>query len=193
MIETIKIPDGWHEVTVATFQELHNAEDNLIERMAILIDQDPEYIKKWDIGSINKVSGLLNWSNELPKQESWKRNIKLGDEEYEFNDKLSSLTGGQWLDIEHYLLDPIGNIHKLLAIFYSCEPELLKQAFVSDVYHALVFFSTIEKESLVNIQVYLLIQTEMMKLKNKNHSMRGLGGFTNWLREIQLKCLKSLN
>ena len=196
----IQIPDGWHQVSIRTFQELHNAENKLIERMAILIDQDPEFIKTWELASINNVASLLSWSNELPNTETWKRNIVIGDKEYIFNDKLSSLSGGQWLDLEHWLIDPVNNLHKIVGFFYKMDSEVAKEVNIADAYGCLLFFSTIERESIPSIQVYLLEQNLKMmnQLANRKRkglrrtlkgikNLLGLRSFTKWRKAAQLK------
>jgi hypothetical protein len=187
---TVKVPDGWHEVSISTFQELLNAESNLIERVAILTDQDPEDVRKWDLNSFKRVSDALEWTNILPEQKDWKRNIIVNGKEYEFIDKLSKLTAGQWMDLEHWILDSTNNLHKIIALFYGGEAEEFKSANMSDAYGCMLFFSTIEMEFISSMQDYLL--KEMTKI-NRQTPSRGSGSFTRWLKDVQLKCLNSLN
>lgn len=186
---TIKVPDGWNEVSIGTFQELAEAKD-LIERVAILIDEDPDIVKCFDIHSLNKVAELIKWMDELPKQDDWKRNITIGDKEYFFNDKLSSLSAGQWLDLEHYLLNPTENLHKIIALFYKGDAEEFKSVSMADAYGCMLFFSSIENLYTLNIEVYLKIQlAKMEKMTKKKERIKkivrsglGLGSFIRWLK-----------
>ena len=188
---TIKVPDGWNEVSIGTFQELAEAKD-LIERVSILIDEDPDIVKCFDIHSLNKVAELIKWMDELPKQDDWKRNITIGDKEYFFNDKLSSLSAGQWLDLEHYLLNPTQNLHKIIALFYKGDAEDFKGVSMADAYGCMLFFSSIESRFMLNMQVYLTEQLMKMQRKKITHTI-GSGSFTQWLKDVQSRCLKYLN
>ena len=189
MQKKITVPDGWNDVNIATFQELNNVEDNqnkAFEIISILIDEDPEDVKKWDVASFNRVNNALGWVQTLPTKEDFKKVIEIDGIKYGFVEKLSSLSLGQWMDIEHYLQDSIGNLHKLMAMFYrpiqedgSIEPydsvsgvdraELFKEKLsINNCYGALLFFSSIGKGCIPNLEVYFLKETlKMMKQKRK--------------------------
>jgi hypothetical protein len=188
---TVKVPDGWHEVSISTFQELINAGDNVIERVAILTDQDPEDIRRWDLNSFKRVSDALEWTNILPEQKDWKRNITVNGKEYQFIEKLSSLTAGQWLDLEHWVLDSSNNLHKIIALFYEGDAEEFKSVSMADAYGCMVFFSSIVNKSLESMQDYLVKEIVTKEMK-KIHSL-GSGSFTRWLKGVRLKCLTYLN
>lgn len=189
----VKIPDSWDEISIRTLQELFSVGDNIIERIAILSDTDPEEVKKWDIASIQRVGNALAWTNELPKQKDIKSNISINGKEYSFSKKLSSLNGGEWLDLEHFIKEPIMDLHKVMALFYGCEQEEAKDIKISDAYSCLLFFSTIEKESYQSIQAYLMTEEYLMKLKNlKIIDSHGSGSFMEWLKATQYKWRKSL-
>lgn len=202
MKQTITIPDGWQDINIKTFQELANAKGDMIEKLSILIDKDPEEIRKWDLPSLTKVSNMMAWTNQLPTLETWKKEIVIDGVSYTFRDKLSSLSGGEWLDIELYLQDSVNNLHKIMALFYKGDAELFKEKMnVLDCYGAMLFFSTIGKESLKHIEDYLLIETLKMELtqakqkkkedkenqkKEKQLNGHGLGSFMGWLKGVRL-------
>ena len=201
MEKIVKTPDSWNEINISTFQELRSVNDGdnkMFEIVSILIDEDPEEIKKWDLASFKRVSDALTWTNTLPTKEDFKKVIEIDGVKYGFVERLSSLNLGQWMDIETYLRDTIVNLHKLMAIFYRpiiserpiiIEPydsvsgakraELFKYKLsIAECYGALVFFSTIERESLLNSQAYSLKQMRLMMMETSQLQADWIDGDT---------------
>jgi hypothetical protein len=196
--QTIKVPDSWDEINIISLQEIHNA-INIYEKIAIIIDQDPSDIRKYDTESFNRINAALSWIHDMPKEDDYKKVIVVDEMEYGLMDKFSDLLLGEWMDIEEYCKDPINNIHKLMALFYRpllttlkdgtriLEDYNLKEAHeraelfrnnmkVSECYGALVFFSLIGSESLKTIQDYFLAEIIKMKtIKEKTNQKERLG------------------
>lgn len=179
MSKTVSTPDSWKDVNIKTFQELKNVPDNdnkVINTIAIFTDEDSEEVRLWDNSSFSRIASALSWTNVLPAKESMRNIIEIDGVEYGFIQKLSSLNNGNWMDIEHYLQDSVGNLHKLMAIFYRPiltktdkfyitesydtktsvdRAELfLEKMNIQDCYGALLFFSSIGKESIESIKEY---------------------------------------
>jgi len=177
----LKLPDSWADVKLGSFQELEQAND-IIEKIAILANEDSELIKLMDVDSFNKFIGCLEWINLMPEEKNHKEVISIDNKNYSLI-KLSSITLGSWIDIEHYLKEPFVNLHKLMAIFYrpdgeenynSSAAELRADLFkekmnTEDAYSMLVFFSRIEKRSMLNIKVYLQIEIMKQSLKKSQN------------------------
>lgn len=196
MIKTITTPDSWSEVNISQFQELSVTED-IFEKIAILTDEDPEELKLMDVASFGRLTAALAWVHILPNEDARKDMIVIDDIEYGFIDKLSSLSLGEWIDIENYLKDPIKNLHKLMAIFYRPLLTTLKDGTritedydvtqarnnantfltkmnVSDCYGSLVFFSLIANDCLKTIQAYFqveIMKNQLMKMNQKESSV----------------------
>lgn len=196
MIKTITTPDSWSEVNISQFQELSVTED-IFEKIAILTDEDPEELKLMDVASFGRLTAALAWVHILPNEDARKDMIVIDDIEYGFIDKLSSLSLGEWIDIENYLKDPIKNLHKLMAIFYRPLLTTLKDGTritddyditqasnnantfltkmnVSDCYGSLVFFSLIANDCLKTIQAYFqveILKNQLMKMNQKESSV----------------------
>lgn len=207
----IKLPDSWADVTMRQFQELESTE-SIVDKIAILSDEDPEIIKKMDIESFNRVSKVLNWVHSMPEEKTVEDFLTIDEVKYNMV-KLSTLTLGNWIDIEHYIKEPVQNLHKLMAILYRTESEpdynsetaikraelFLDKMSVNDAYGTLVFFSLIGKKSLETIKDYfqtqILIMEVNQQLKQKQNERKekrkkrglinGLGSFslTTWLKE----------
>lgn len=196
MIKTITTPDSWNEVNISQFQELSVTED-IFEKIAILTDEDPEELKLMDVASFGRLTAALSWVHILPNEDARKDVIVIDEIEYGFIDKLSSLSLGEWIDIENYLKDPIKNLHKLMAMFYRPLLTTLKDGTritedyditqasnnantfltkmnVSDCYGSLVFFSLIANDCLKTIQAYFqveILKNQLMKMNQKESSV----------------------
>jgi hypothetical protein len=192
----VNIPESWNEVTVSQWQEITNVEDDKnkgLEIASILLDEDPELLRKLDRHSLGVVIDRLQWVNEMPSLD-FKPVITIEGKEYGFINRLTQLSGGEWVDLENTLENINGNVHKLFAILYRpiievydeqnrlTEPydvdsmnrraNLFKEkAMIGDLYGAMVFFSTIEKECMITIKDYLnklIVQTEKQNQKGKS-------------------------
>lgn len=196
MIKTITTPDSWNEVNISQFQELSVTED-IFEKIAILTDEDPEELKLMDVASFGRLTAALAWVHILPNEDARKDMIVIDDIEYGFIDKLSSLSLGEWIDIENYLKDPIKNLHKLMAMLYRPLLTTLKDGTritedyditqasnnantfltkmnVSDCYGSLVFFSLIANDCLRTIQAYFqveILKNQLAKMNQKESSV----------------------
>ena len=196
MIKTITTPDSWSEVNISQFQELSVTED-IFEKIAILTDEDPEELKLMDVASFGRLTAALAWVHILPNEDARKDVIVIDGIEYGFIDKLSSLSLGEWIDIENYLKDPIKNLHKLMAMFYRPLLTTLKDGTritedydvtqasnnantfltkmnVSDCYGSLVFFSLIANDCLKTIQAYFqveILKNQLKKMSQKENSV----------------------
>lgn len=190
----LSVPDGWHEVTIDQFQEIasltNTGTERTIDVMSILLNEDPELIKKLDIPTLTKLINMLSWTNDMPSDAIYKPIIRIDEDEYGLVSKLEQLTTGEWIDIESYITeDAIQNLHKIMSILYrplitafndrdriveeydanvaDRQSKIFKDKVkITDVYGCLVFFSLIEKEYIKIMTDYL--QTEQTKMTMKN-------------------------
>lgn len=213
--KTITVLDGWHEVTIGQYQEISllnsdDPSDKMIEVISILTDEDPIDIRKMEITSLTRIMQHLVWTNNLPDDANYKPIIMIDGIEYGFISRLTDLTVGDWIDLEHYLMDPNTNMHNIFATLYrplvmafndrdrllevettnsfSDRAELFKsKAMIGDVYGAFVFFSLIVNESTKTIQEYLanqIMETEMKNLEMKmSIPKRNVWKMICWLRK----------
>lgn len=180
-MKTIKVPDSWNEVTIEKFQEINSIQDNSsrsLEIISILIDQDIEEIRKYDMQSLNRIVDALSWCDNLPS-DNHTPSFEIDGTTYDMV-KMSSFSVGEWSDLEEYFTDSIVNLHKILAVFYredskpydtdSAEKraELFRQRVtVGQTYGTVVFFCNIERDCMKTIAVYFQLQTLLMKMKSQ--------------------------
>lgn len=187
----INIPDSWNQVTVNQYQLITNLKKSTsINIISILTNQDEEIIKSLDINTITTIINHLGWTNTIDIKEVYKPIIKIDNKEYGFISKLTSLTAGEWIDLEYYIGDLNNNIHNIFSILYKPlitaysdsdrllentdseetqrRAELFKEkAMIGDLYGALVFFYLIVKESTTTIQDFLTAEIVKMQTQMK--------------------------
>lgn len=172
----IKVPDSWDEVTIGDYQEFAQATSD-IERVSILLDQDPEDIRRYDVQSMNKVLNNLAWLKSLPDQNKYRLFIEVDDVEYRLVHNLNSFSVGEWVDMDEYQKEPEQNLHLIFAMLYRplgeyraedvrARAELFKEKVpIGHVYGSLVFFSHVVTKSTLCIP-RSLIRSMLMKTKH---------------------------
>ena len=198
-MKTIKTPDSWNEVTISQFQEINTIDNNntskSLEIVSVLINEDVEDIRTYDVASLNRILSALSWCEQLPNDKDFIEQITIDNIEYNLV-KLSSLSVGEWIDLEGYLSDPIPNLHNIAGLLYrdTYEPydtdtsairaELFKyKVSVCDVYGMVVFFCNIERLSMETIKDYFKAEIQRMTIQTKTQQTKKLG----WLKRLRLR------
>lgn len=186
----VKVPDNWNEVTIGQFQDLsvlnRDSKDYSISTLSILIDTQPEDIRKFDPQSLSKILRHLEWAMKYPRDDYYKQEIEVDGKTYTMIENLNEFTGGQWWDMEEYLNNYNDNLHYLLAMIYrplgeeydseKCKARgelFADKVMIGEVYGSLLFFSIVEKRSIITIQQYLST-TLLKKEKPKKRKNKGL-------------------
>jgi hypothetical protein len=181
MKTVVTVPNSWDEVTVGQFQELQNldtkSKDYSLNVASILLDKDPEEIRKYDVTSADKISRHLEWVMQMPSEDSYKQQIVVEGKTYTLIENLNKFSNGEWFDMEDYLEDKDTNLHYLFAMFYRLPGEeysgskckergrlFSEKVNIGDVYGCLVFFSNVAKRSMITTQVYLMDQISEKKI-----------------------------
>ena len=182
-MKTIKVPDSWNEVTISHFQEINSipleSKSRALEIISILINEDIEEIRKYDMQSLNRIVAALGWCDELPSDKDFDQTLTINGITYEMV-KMSSFSVGEWIDLEQYFEDPINNLHNILGVFYrdndlpydtataEKRAALFKeQVNVGQVYGTVVFFCNIERNCIQTIKVYFQLEIMKMEMNQK--------------------------
>jgi hypothetical protein len=198
-MKTIKVPDSWNEVTVSQFQEINSipleSKSRALEIISILINEDIEEIRKYDMQSLNRIVAALGWCDELPSDKDFEEVLTLDGTNYHMV-KMSSFSVGEWIDLEQYFEDPINNLHNILGVFYrdndlpydTITSEKRASIFrdkvnVGQVYGTVVFFCNIEKNCIQTIAVYFQLEIMKMEMSQKPKQKR----IPYWRRLLRLK------
>jgi hypothetical protein len=168
----VKVPDSWDEITIGQFQEIakedRESKNYALNVISIILDKDPEEIRKYHPLSADKIMKHLEWAMKSPPEDSYKQEIEIDGITYRLVENLNRLSGGEWWDMEEYLSDFESNVHSIFSILYRPRGEytfdkrketaniFLEKAMIGDMYGSLVFFSNVGKKSMLTIQDYLI-------------------------------------
>lgn len=188
----ITIPKSWTEITIKTWQELNAVQSeseltNLIERIAILSDCDPQDIRNLDMKEFNKLTDELKWlGSDLPKEINLK--IEIDGKKYGMIPDLNFISTGEFVDIENWKDNSTENIHLIAAVLWrpiikeeedgsylisKHKPEgFMRRAElfnnklkITDIWGAVLFFSSFGLQFLEIIQDYLVEEGKITEVK----------------------------
>lgn len=184
----VKVPDSWNEVSIGQFMEISgldiNSKDYALQVVSVLLDKDPEEIRKYDGASVAKIIHHLEWAMKSPDDKTYTTSIEVDGVEYLMIENLNSFTGGQWWDMEEYLNDYDNNIHNIFAMIYGggkeydameCKKrgELFKEKVcIGQVYGSTVFFSLVAQQSMISMQLSLIQDLRMKHQKKGNNDLK---------------------
>ena len=117
-----QLPNNWNSITVAQYLELKSLETEdlvgtqlLLEQTAVLLntDTEDELIDSLGLDELFEILDKLAFLGGEPPSNHIKINTELTP--IEFNE----LVLGEFIDIEHYVMDSMENIHIILAILHK--------------------------------------------------------------------------
>jgi uncharacterized protein YneF (UPF0154 family) len=124
---TITIPEGWNEIKIGQYQEyievLNNCTETrpykkIISLLSVLTDTDEFDFYKMPMDTIYDINNSITFMNEEPKG-VFNNIIVVNGIEYGFQKDMNQLTLGEWIDLEHYVVDGVmKNLHYITAILY---------------------------------------------------------------------------
>lgn len=192
----LSIPDSWDEVTIEQFQEINSLssdnEERNLEIISILINEDPEVVRKFSNITYNKILSLLQWSNANPNDAVYKTILSVQGVEYGCLSRFNELSIGEMWDLDEYINDgAIKNLHLIMSILYRplvvafndrdrlideydssklpIQAEIFRSnVMISDVYGVLFFFSLIKNQY---FKVMRESQEQEMRVIAKNLEM----------------------
>ena len=126
MVEILNLlPKNWNDISLSTYQELKELEEDVelsnteffLEQIAILLDtsSDDTLFDELDIDELCIIMDSIGWLKNMnfPKpiqtiQSCFKLELK----------PFNKITLGEFIDIEHYIQEPIKNLHIICSILY---------------------------------------------------------------------------
>lgn len=113
----MKLPKSWSEVSVEQWQELNGVSNEdkfneLLDKVAILLDldRDDEYFDSLYIEDLIAMLSEVSWINREPPS-----NIPNEVDNFKLIN-IGRLTLGEFIDIEHWIVEPIKNIHLIASV-----------------------------------------------------------------------------
>lgn len=170
----------WTDITVEQFQAVHKLQkaqmddfDRLTEIIAVMYGMTAREVDEMSITEYNRLAKGIQFmiTDDIPGKVT--RYVNIGRKRYFLHTPPDKIKHRQFLEIQHFSQDVIGNLHYLLASI--CVPvnfRILKgsnnvnhfqdyandflQAKIVDVYHACVFFCKVYEASLRSTADYLM-------------------------------------
>jgi hypothetical protein len=125
---TLQIPSSWKDIKLGQYQEYiqyiqQNPNDKpykmILNLLSILTDTDIEMFCRMPMNTIHELHQNIKFMEEEPTAR-FKNIIEIDGVRYGFQKDMHKLTLGEWIDIEHYIVnsDIIDNLHYITAILY---------------------------------------------------------------------------
>ena len=123
---TLKIPDKWQDITIATYQkyvkiqEAKGSEKNkVLKSLALLCDTTTAVVKKMAYKDLLEIMAIIKKMVDTePDKQEFRKRFVFNKEEYGFVPNLSNITTGEYIDLETYCKEPIENLHIIMSILY---------------------------------------------------------------------------
>jgi hypothetical protein len=123
---TLKIPDKWSDITIATYQkyvkiqEAKGSEKNkVLKSLALLCDTTTAVVKKMAYKDLLEIMGIIKTMVDTePDKQEFRKVFVFNKEEYGFVPNLSNITTGEYIDLETYCKEPIENLHIIMSILF---------------------------------------------------------------------------
>ena len=123
---TLKIPDKWQDITIATYQkyvkiqEAKGSEKNkVLKSLALLCDTTTAVVKKMAYKDLLEIMAIIKkMVDTAPDKQQFRKVFVFNKEEYGFVPNLSNITTGEYIDLETYCKEPIENLHIIMSILY---------------------------------------------------------------------------
>jgi hypothetical protein len=157
-VETFKLINSWSDVTLETWLKLIEFEtgtptENATETIATLSTIPKKLIREL---ALSDVAGIMSKIGELQaKQDTKLKNIiEINEVEYGFMPDFSSITLGEYADIEQFIKNGINkNLPELCAVLYRPIKEKKNDIYVIDAYDGDILMRTEEMKQMKAEQV----------------------------------------
>ena len=187
----LTIPDRWSDITIQTYQkyleiqEGKGSEKNkVIKSLALLCNTSPFVVKKMAYKDLLEIMDIIKTMIDTePKKEEFRKTFVFKKEKYGFVPNLSTISTGEYIDLETYCKNPIENLHIIMSILYrkitferneryaieSYNPDQFKEELFKDcpidiALSSLGFFLTLG-ERLAKTSRNFLVKQEMKQQK----------------------------
>lgn len=203
---TIRTFQALHEISESGLEPI----DKSIEMVKVFTGYSQQQIEKMKAAKFNRLCGVITkelnrWTDNTIAGNP-KKVIYVKGKPYRMNYDIFLMTGSKYVEAVTFAKEPVKELHKLLATMvtplrmtwkglqpmaYPSEDhpkisELMLDAEYGDIYHALVFFYAVSKESLINLATYGKGEEKAAALLLR-HSLSYGDGFIkpNWYRNLK--------
>ena len=155
----LTIPDRWSDITIETYQkyieiqESKGSEKNkVIKSLALLCSTTPFVVKKMAYKDLLEIMGIIKKMIDTePKEEEFRKTFMFKNDEYGFVTNLSSISTGEYIDLETYCKEPIKNLHIIMSILYRKVTFKRNKRYTIETYNPQEFKEELFKECPMDI------------------------------------------
>lgn len=114
--------ESWADITIGQYQEImsiqsENEITKFVESIAICLDIDPQDIRTLSFSDYKDLQTKMNFLSKEPESVVVDR-IEVDGVEYGLIPDMNLITAGEFIDAEQFKLEPIVNLHNLVALIY---------------------------------------------------------------------------
>ena len=175
----LTIPDRWSDITIETYQKYIEIQESkrsekqkVIKSLALLCSTTPFVVKKMAYKDLLEIMGIIKKMIDAePKQDEFRKTFMFKNEEYGFVPNLSSISTGEYIDLETYCKEPIKNLHNIMSILYRKITHKVKDRYAIETYNPQEFKEELFKEcpmdiALSSLGFFLTLGERLSKISN---------------------------
>lgn len=182
---------SWADITVSQYQEMMlidttNEITKFVEQISICLDVDTEEVRSMSYSEYKDLQSKMSFLAQEPKAEM-DLIIEVEGRKYGLIPDMSLISAGVFIDAEQFKLEPMANLHNLLALIYrpivrelpdgeyeieehkaqgfEKRATLFKSLSIETVLGAVLFFSLLGTESSI---AFLSYSSQRMKEEMEN-------------------------
>ena len=155
----LTIPDRWSDITIETYQKYIEIQESkrsekqkVIRSLGLLCNTTPFIVKKMAYKDLLKIMGIIKKMIDTePKEEEFRKIFMFKNEEYGFVPNLSSISTGEYIDLETYCKEPIKNLHIIMSVLYRRITHKVKDRYAIETYNPQEFKEELFKDCPMDI------------------------------------------
>jgi len=114
--------ESWADITIGQYQEIMSIQtDNeitkFVETVSICFDTDPAEIRSLSLSDFRELQSKMSFLREDPESEVVNI-IEVNNIEYGLIPDMNVITAGEFIDAEQFKINPMENLHNLVALLY---------------------------------------------------------------------------
>ena len=199
----VKIPTDWKDISISMFQdfktiektEYNNEEEKAIDFICAMTKIKPEQLVRFKYKDLKYLSNkLTNLMSSSFDDKTLIKKVDFNGVKYGFIPNLSSISLGEFVDIEEYCKKPYDNLHKIMSVLYrpiikergerynieeykpdEFEQDKFKDFPIIESVSALSFFFRLGKQLKLALLKYSTRKVEKKIAKLKSFQRSGVG------------------
>lgn len=137
------IPETWNDINIGTYQKYVDIQEGkgseknkVIRSLALLCNTTTTIVKKMLYSDLLEVMEIIkDLVEQEPDESDFKKIFTFKDQEYGFVPNLSSISTGEYIDLEAYTKEPVINLHNIMSILYRPVTHKVNERYTIENYN----------------------------------------------------------